>query len=307
MRPLSHSDPSSSAPQYAPEDARPVDRELLIDIDFFDAKGRWNPTHVVFCPAEDQARAKSLWARCFRGFMALHGKLWAKNYLSSHFRNKPESKALLEKIKRSGIVDNKMFRETVAHCTLLYEDLEQVATGKVLGENRIVPASPIKDLDKIVSQHFLKIDWKECAEKKQFGWLTLGVARNIQKILNELTPNEKNDQVAEQLRDFMDEYENWLGDPPKNSEGKKSLIDVVLEATDQIEYKNREEIADIIFDAVDDYIVRSEDNKIVQEKIVAIQRGNKNIAESPEVIDWSFVKDEATKKFVISKQVSKSD
>jgi hypothetical protein len=176
-----------------------------------------------------------------------------------------------------------------------------------LGENRVVPASPIKDLDKIVSQHFLKIDWKECAEKKQFEWLTLGAARNIQKILIELTPNEKNDQVAEQLRDFMDEYENWLGDPPKNSEGKKSLIDVVLEATDQIEYKNREEIADIIFDAVDDYIVRSEDNKIVQEKIVAIQRGNKNIAESPEVIDWSFVKDEATKKFVISKQVSKSD
>ena len=171
MRPLSQSTPSSSATKHVLEDARPVDRELLIDIDFFDAQGRWNPTHVVFCPAEDQARAKSLWTRCFRGFMALHGKLWAKNYLSSHFRNKPESKVLLEQIKRSGIVDNKMFRDTVAQCTLLYEDLEQVATGKVLGENRIVPASPIKDLDKIVSQHFLKIDWKECAEKNNLSGL----------------------------------------------------------------------------------------------------------------------------------------
>jgi hypothetical protein len=239
--------------------------------------------------------------------MALHGKLWAKNYLSSHFENKPESKALLEQIKHSGIVDNKNFRETVAQCTLLYEDLGQVATGKVVGENRIVPASPIKDLDKVVSQHFLKIDWKECAEKKQFEWLTMDVARNTQKILNELTPNEKNDQVAEQLRDFMGKYENWLGDLPKKSEGEKGLIDIVLEAADLKEYRQRKTIADIIFDAVDDYIVRSEDDKIAQEKIVAIQRGKKNSVASPEVIDWSFVKDETTKKFVISKQVSKSD
>ena len=304
MRPV-----SSQAPQLpsVSEAANPADHELLIDIDFFDAKGHWNPTHVVFCPAEDQARAKSLWTRCFRGFMALHGKLWAKNYLSSHFRNKPESKVLLDQIKRSGIVDNKMFRETVAQCTLLYEDLEQVAAGKVLGENRVVPASPIKDLDKIVSQHFLKIDWKECAEKKQFEWLTLGAARNIQKILVELTPNEKNDQVAEQLYDFMDKYEKWLGGPPENSEGIKSSSDDVLEAAVQIEYWNRKKIADIIFDAVDNYIGRSEDNKIVQERIVAIQRGKKKIEASREVKYWSFVKDETTEKFVISERELNSD
>jgi hypothetical protein len=307
MRPLSHSAPPSSDPPHALEEARPADREMLIDIDFFDAKGRWNPTSVVFCAAEDQARAKSLWTRCFRGFMALHGKMWAKNYLSSHFSDKPESKKFLDQIKSTGIVDNKTFRETVAQCTLLYEDLGQVAAGKVVGENRIIPASPIKDLDKIVSRHFLKIDWKECAEKKQFEWITLDVARNIQKILNELTPNQKNDQVAEQLREFMGKYDNWLGDSPEKSEGVTSLIDVVLEAADQNEHKHRKEIADIIFEAVDDYIARSEDDKIVQEKIVAIQRGKKNSAASPEVIDWSFVKDETTKKFVISKQVRKSD
>ena len=307
MRPLSQSTPSSSAPQHAPEDTRPVDRELLIDIDFFDAQGRWNPTHVVFCPAEDQDRAKSLWTRCFRGFMALHGKLWAKNYLSSHFRNKPESNGLLQQINQSGFVDKKSLQETIAHCTLLYEDLGKVATGKVVGENRIIPASPIKDLEKIVSQHFLKIDWKACAEEKRFEWITLDLARNIQKILNGLTPNEKNDQVAEQLREFMGQYEKWLGDPPKKAEGVTSLIDIVLKAVDQKENKHREQIADIIFAAVDDYIGRSEDNKIAQEKIVAIQRGKKNSVASSEVIDWSFVKDETTKKFVISKQVRKSD
>lgn len=300
---------SSQAPHLpsVSEAANPADRELLIDIDFFDAQGRWNPTHVVFCLAEDQARAKSLWTRCFRGFMALHGKLWAKNYLSSHFRNKPESKALLEQIKRSGIVDNKNFRETVAQCTLLYEDLRQVAAGKVVGENRLVTVSPIKDINTIVSQYFFQIDWKALADKKEFGWITMDAATNIQRILNDLNPNEKNDQIAEQLRKFMDKYVNWLGDPPKKAEGVTSLIDVVLEAADQKEHMHREEIADIIFDAVDDYIVRSEDNKIAQEKIVAIQRGKKNSVASPDVIDWSFVKDETTKKFVISKQVRKSD
>ena len=105
----------------------------------------------------------------------------------------------------------------------------------------------------------------------------------------------------------MGQYEKWLGDPPKKAEGVTSLIDIVLKAVDQKENKHREQIADIIFAAVDDYIGRSEDNKIAQEKIVAIQLGKKISMASSEVIDWSFVKDETTKKFVISKQVRKSD
>jgi hypothetical protein len=199
------------------EAANPADRELLIDIDFFDAKGRWNPTHVVFCPAEDQARAKSLWTRCFRGFMALHGKLWAKNYLSSHFRNKSESKALLEQIKRSGIVDNKIFRETVAQCTLLYEDLGQVATGKVVGENRIVPASPIKDLEKIVSQHFLHIKWDEWTAESDFKRITLPAAQNIKNLIQKLKIDESNDHLIDELSNLMYRYQNWVDSLTKKS------------------------------------------------------------------------------------------
>jgi hypothetical protein len=215
------------------EAANPADRELLIDIDFFDAKGRWNPTHVVFCPAEDQARAKSLWTRCFRGFMALHGKLWAKNYLSSHFRNKSESKALLEQIKRSGIVDNKIFRETVAQCTLLYEDLGQVATGKVVGENRIVPASPIKDLEKIVSQHFLHIKWDEWTAESDFKRITLPAAQNIKNLIQKLKIDESNDHLIDELSNLMHRYQNWVdGLTEKSSATEENIGRIASAVTD---------------------------------------------------------------------------
>jgi hypothetical protein len=199
------------------EDARPVDRELLIDIDFFDAQGRWNPTHVVFCPAEDQDRAKSLWTRCFRGFMALHGKLWAKNYLSSHFRNKPESNGLLQQINKSGFVDKKSLQETIAHCTLLYEDLEKVATGKVVGEHRIVPASPIKDLEKIVSQHFLHIKWDEWTAESDFKRITLPAAQNIKNLIQKLKIDESNDHLIDELSNLMYRYQNWVDSLTKKS------------------------------------------------------------------------------------------
>ena len=144
-------------------------------------------------------------------------------------------------------------------------------------------------------------------KKKQFEWLTLGAARNIQKILVELTPNEKNDKVAEQLRDFMDKYEKWLGNPPKNLEGIKSSIDGVLEAAVQIEYRNREEIAEIISSGVNKYMRRSRYNKIAQEKIGAPECGKKNIGESRKVKYWSFVENKNTKNFAISERELNSD
>ena len=101
---------SSSSPTLPAAELNTADRELLIDIDFFDAQGRWNPHHVVFCAAEDGARAKSLWTRCFRGFMALHGKLWAKNYLDNRFSDRAESKQLIQQIRQAGYVDKKIFQ-----------------------------------------------------------------------------------------------------------------------------------------------------------------------------------------------------
>jgi hypothetical protein len=257
MRPIGSSVTASTAQTPTqPSGENLADRELLIDIDFFDAQGRWNPTHVVFCAAEDKTRANSLWTRCFRGFMALHGKLWAKNYLNSHFQNKPEAKNLLRTIQETGVVDNKTFRETVAHCTLLYEDLEKMAAGQVCGQNRIMPASPIRDIEQLVAQHFLKINWSTEASEEFFERLTLPTAKNIAGLIKKLKIEERNDPLVDQIADLMEKFQAWLD----QSESKFESIKIMLDQSDIFDEKisteknkYRSNICDLIIDAVKKY------------------------------------------------------
>jgi hypothetical protein len=286
---------------------RAADREMLVDIDFFDANGRWNPKSVVFCAAEDPARAKRLWTRCFRGVMALHGKLWAKNYLSSHFQNKSESRNFLEQIKKEGFVDNRAFRDTVAKCTLLYENLEQVASGKIVRKNRLVTVSPITDVDKIVSQYFFQINWKDLADRNHFSWLTLEAATNIKKILQGLTPNKNNDQFVQKLREFMNQYDKWLDKQIEVKEGPKSMIDIVLEASDKKQYTQREKIADVMFAAADDYMQRSGNDKIEKRKILAREASKKDVVVEQHVKNWVFKWDEEVRQYVLSENVDESE
>lgn len=289
------------------EAVRAADREMLVDIDFFDANGRWNPKSVVFCAAEDPARAKRLWTRCFRGVMALHGKLWAKNYLSSHFQNKSESRNFLEQIKKEGFVDNRAFRDTVAKCTLLYENLEQVASGKIVRKNRLVTVSPITDVDKIVSQYFFQINWKDLADRNHFSWLTLEAATNIKKILQGLTPNKNNDQFVQKLREFMNQYDKWLDKQIEVKEGPKSMIDIVLEASDKKQYTQREKIADVMFAAADDYMQRSGNDKIEKRKILAREASKKDVVVEQHVKNWVFKWDEEVRQYVLSENVDESE
>ena len=272
MRPLGTSSATSSdRAQVQPDHGNLADRELLIDIDFFDAKGRWNPTHVVFCPAEDQARAKTLWTRCFRGFMALHGKLWAKNYLSNHFRDRPESKALLEQIKRSGIVDNNAFRETVAQCALLYKDLEQFVAGKSVGENKIVTASPIKDVDKIVSQQFLQINWKEWKEPSDFQRITIPAAQNISHLIRKLKIDESNDALINDLSDLMKRYQKWVDDslaakPSATDKTPTRISDVITDLKEQ----DLSNICTIISEQIANYRKQREAQEPIKALLAAI-------------------------------------
>ncbi|NDC08805.1 MAG: hypothetical protein EBZ75_05575 [Oxalobacteraceae bacterium] len=227
----------------------------------------------MFCAAEDQARAKSLWTRCFRGFMALHGKLWAKNYLSNHFRDRPESKALLEQIKRSGIVDNKAFRETVAQCALLYKDLEQFVAGKSVGENKIVTASPIRDIDKIVSQQFLHINWKEWKEPSDFKRITIPAAQNISHLIRNLKIDESNDALVNDLSDLMERYQKWVDDSlaAKASATDKTptrISDVITDLKEQ----DLSNICTIISEQIANYRNQREAQEPIKALLAAIDR-----------------------------------
>ena len=238
-----------------------ADRELLIDIDFFDAQGRWHPTHVVFCTAEDKTRAKSLWTRCFRGLMALHGKLWAKNYLSSHFQNKPEATKLLRTIQETGVVDNGSFRETVAHCTLMYQDLEKLVAGKVRGHNRIMPASPIQDIEQLVAQHFLKINWSAEASEEFFERLTLPTAKNVTGLIRKLKIEERNDPLIDQIAGLMEKFQAWLDQSESEFKTVKKISDRFNIADEKIiDHKNqyRSTLCNLIIDEVKRYRAQRE-------------------------------------------------
>lgn len=273
MRPLGTSSATSSdRAQVQPDHGNLADRELLIDIDFFDAKGRWNPTGVVFCAAEDQARANSLWTRCFRGFMALHGKLWAKNYLSNNFRDRPESKALLQQIKRSGIVENKAFRETVAQCALLYKDLEQFVAGKSVGENKFVTASPIRDIDKVVSQHFFQINWKAWQKESDFQRITLPAAQNICNFIKKLKIDESNDTLINDLSDLMERYQKWVDSiaakPSATDKTPTRISDVITD----LQESDLSNICTIISEQIAEYRKQREAQEPVKALLEAIDR-----------------------------------
>lgn len=291
---------SSQAPQLpsVSEAANPADRELLVDIELFDTQGNWNPRNVVFCAAGDPARAKKLSTRCFRGLMAWYGKLWATNYLSSHFKDKPESNELLNNIKKSGFVDNKAFKETVVRCTLLYEDLEQAATGKSTHEHLNIIAPSIIDIDKVVSEFFLQVDWRQCADDKQFEQITLEMAHNIKYILGELKQDDHSNEIVNKLQAFMLRYQKWYMNPPAIKKENSESHNKIVENIEAKKYDRREKIASIIFDALKEYDSRSPSNQVIREKFLLKKKNEKNEAKNRELFFWSLSAARSQKKTI---------
>lgn len=282
--------PSTSQTHLAYETATPADCELLVDIELFDAKGHWNPRNVVFCAAQDPARAKKMSARYFRGLMSWYGKLWAKNYLKSHFKDKPESNALLQQIKQTGFIDNRAFRETVLRCTLLYEDLRKVAAVKFTDaqHNRVAPS--IKDIDELAVQYFFQVDWRQYAKDKQFEWITPDMARNIAHIIGELKPSKDNDEIVIKLQYFMLAYAEWYKNPPDiKKEGSDLLRNISKEIQDR-KYQYHQIIAEKIFSALDKYDRQLEYHKIVQEKFIPIQKSYEENGNKRELMFWALNK-----------------
>jgi hypothetical protein len=279
---------STSQKHSAYETATPADRELLVDIELFDAKGHWKPRNIVFCAAQDPARAKKMSARCFRGLMSWYGKLWAKNYLKSHFKDKPESNALLKEIKQTGFIDNRAFRETVLRCTLLYEDLGQVAPVKLTDAQHYRVAPSIKNIDELAVQYFFKLDWRQYAKDEQFEWITPAMARNIAHIIGKLKPSKENDEIVKKLQYFMIAYEKWYKNPPEiKKEGSELLRNISREIQDK-KYQYCEIIADKIFSALDKYDRQLEHNKIVQEEFIPIQKSDEENGNKRELMFWKL-------------------
>jgi len=90
--------------------------ELMLDIDFFDLNGKWNPRVVLFSAASDPQRARSGLTKIFAGLMKFQARRWAENYflgaLATEEGPGPNRQAIekfLENIKRKGVVEEKEF------------------------------------------------------------------------------------------------------------------------------------------------------------------------------------------------------
>ncbi len=90
--------------------------ELMLDIDFFDLDGKWNPRVVLFSAVSDPQRARSGLTQIFAGLMKFQARRWAENYFLGALAteqgpgsNKQAIEQFLKNIKRNGVVEEKEF------------------------------------------------------------------------------------------------------------------------------------------------------------------------------------------------------
>ena len=119
---------------------------LMLDIDFWDKKGHWNPQVVLFSKRTARERSESLLVKLFGGIMEFQARRWAENYLRGALqrdginggKNHTEIKAFLKNIKTNGKVDRREFYH-LATVTMLGElvspDLKNQPNEKRLSKN----------------------------------------------------------------------------------------------------------------------------------------------------------------------------
>lgn len=218
----------------------------MIDVDFFDAAGHFEPHKVLFSPREDVQRTSSLWTRAFGGLMALHGKIWAKSYLTTHFRGSNESEALLRQIRETGMVGKSAFIDTVAECTLRYETLAQAARVKGGVLQQLFSPPSLKNLPRLVFDHIASIDWSNL-KNDHYASVTAQMGHNICRFINVLEPVLQNDEFVNRLYSFQTLYRTWAMD---QCEGENTPR---FEGWSQEVFKAREKIANDIEQSIKSY------------------------------------------------------
>ena len=117
---------------------------LMLDIDFLDQKGHWNPKVVLFSKQTARERSESLLVKLFGGIMKLQARRWAENYFRGVLqregvnseKNHREIKEFLKNIKAKGKVDRREFYH-LATVTMLRE-LGSPSLKDQLNEKRLL-------------------------------------------------------------------------------------------------------------------------------------------------------------------------
>jgi K+/H+ antiporter YhaU regulatory subunit KhtT len=139
-----------------------------------------------------------------------------------------------------------------------------------VGENKIVTASPIKDVDKIVSQQFLHINWKEWKEPSDFKRITIPAAQNISHLIRKLKIDESNDALINDLSDLMERYQKWVDSiaikPSATDKTPPRISDVIADRQEQ----DLSNICTIISEQITNYRKQREAQEPIKALLAAI-------------------------------------
>jgi hypothetical protein len=141
-----------------------------------------------------------------------------------------------------------------------------------VGENKIVTASPIRDIDKVVSQHFLQINWKAWQEDSHFQRITLPAARNMCNFIKKLKIDESNDALINDLSDLMERYQKWVDSitvkPSETDKTPTRISDVIADGQEQ----DLSHICTIISEQIADYRKQREAQEPIEALLDAIDK-----------------------------------
>jgi hypothetical protein len=184
---------------------------MMIDVEFFDDAGRWNPRKVLFSAARDEARAASLKVRLFGGIMRMHAVVWAKNYVKSKFGDHdPRVNALLTTIKQSSAISYTRFLPLLAERENYpghtpNPALEGNPTG---GAERKAFEPHLTNAVEVLRDQMRSFDWK-CRDESCFKALNFPIAQRMAYFIDSLASHKENDELVKKIWGFVLRYEKW--------------------------------------------------------------------------------------------------
>jgi hypothetical protein len=184
---------------------------MMIDVEFFDDAGRWNPRKVLFSAARDEARAASLKVRLFGGIMRMHAVVWAKNYVKSKFGDHdPRVNALLTTIKQSSAISYTRFLPLLAE----RENYPDHAPNPALagnptgGAERKAFEPHLTNAVEVLRDQMRSFDWK-CRDESCYEALNFPTAQRMAYFIDSLAPHKENDELVKKIWGFVTHYERW--------------------------------------------------------------------------------------------------
>ncbi len=207
--------------------ADPVTSEdaMMIDIQFFDEVGRWNPRKVIFSASVDEARAKSLKVTLFGGIMRLHARVWAKNYVNTHLSHAAAAATFIANVKSSGVVSRRAFFDLVAGEMLGSASPMQTVRSCSAGNRHTNSVPYFANPRELIHDHVRGIDW-ENIDANDFSKFTSSHVSNLVALINELAPHPENDELIKKINSFSGRLQEWARAIDDENRGSKILKEI---------------------------------------------------------------------------------